>query len=216
MWSRARDRDPRTLWVLAFALPLPAFFLVNSLWIHVKLNWLAPIYPPLFLGVALWWTESGWTHGRPRRVRAISIAVVAPLLLAMLTPLTAFVPSTHRCSWSGWEEIAIEAESWREKTARTGKGDVFVFTLDHGDTAQLWRHMAMRSAAENDPHPLPPMLAQNVMGAQGLQFDYWCDPASLIGHDAVMVVPHPEAGVRNTNRAVARFHALKPVKRITA
>jgi tripartite-type tricarboxylate transporter receptor subunit TctC len=76
---RARERDVRALWLLAFALPMPLFFLCNAPMMQVKPNWIAPSYLPLLLGASLWFSESGIQDRKPKLAKAAKVALLAVL-----------------------------------------------------------------------------------------------------------------------------------------
>src|SRR5262249_46624579 len=106
LWRQARRGDVRAGWLLAFGVPLPAFSLVNSLGIQVKVNWLEPAYLALELGTLLWWLAP---DGGPRWPRLTVVAKWAVMIVVCSTPLWTlihFFPQYKGATWYGWEEIA--------------------------------------------------------------------------------------------------------------
>ncbi len=205
---RSARRDPRALWLLAFALPLPCYMAFQSLWIQVKINWLAPAYVPLLLGMVIWWQEQRQGRALAPRWAMISLLLVPALL--PFTPLLRLTPTTGGTSWTGWDELARAGERWlHELDARDGKvGNVFAFSADYRDSSQLGRaRQLLRSDKTFVPHPAP-TLAQNVWGRPGLQYDYWAQPASLIGQDAVYVLPRPGSDDKRRNDKVEHMQRV--------
>jgi dolichol-phosphate mannosyltransferase len=212
-WLLRRWRlDPRVTWILAYGLPMPAYLVVTSVWIQVKINWLAPAFVPLTLGLVVWWNLSRPAWAASRAFRAARWSLLAVPLAMVLAPLIRFVPAGRGSSWVGWDEVARKAEYWEDATdTKDGiEGNVFFFAADYRDAAQLGRSLR-RLWDEKGEHPkVPgqpesePTLAQNVFGLRALQFDHWTSPKSRIGQDAVFVLPRAEQ--RDAMIAMASQH----------
>ncbi len=187
------EPDLRALWLLAFGLPLPLFFLANSLIVQVKINWLVPAYLPLVLGMSLWWGESDFTTRRPVLARRLARGVVTVLaVIGLIAPLIRLVPQQRGSSWDGWDEVAASACRLQRQLDAEDQvaGNVFFFAADYKDAAQLTR--ALRQLDADGGAALPPVLAQNVLGDQALQFDHWEAPARHRGENAVFVLPRAD------------------------
>lgn len=224
-WLVRRDprRDTRAAWLLAFGLPLPAYLLVNALWIQVKINWVAPAYVPLLMAIVVWWRESGVAthHGTALRRLAWSLALVP--LVVPFAPLIRAVPPGHGTSWTGWEEIAQRAEYWEDLIdVEDGiEGNVFFFGADYRDSAQLGRNLRIYWDQEGEHQALPgapdsgePTLAQNVISMPALQFDHWVAPKGRIGQDAIFVLPRPEQRDAMVQAASKHFRSIEKVERV--
>jgi dolichol-phosphate mannosyltransferase len=212
---RARARDVRALWICAFALPMPLFFLGNAALMHVKPNWIAPAYLPLLLGLAMWHSESGFKDRNPRLARFGRRAMLAVVPLLALAPLLQAVPQHRGSSWSGWEEIAASVENWRSKVEAEdpSRDNVFVFGSDYKDAAQLTRAMR-RNATAASASSSPEALAQNVFGEPALQFDHWDAPVNHIGHSAVFVLPRAGERKQIIDRVAQRFASCELVEHV--
>lgn len=224
LWlGRHARRDVRALWLLAFGLPLPLWFLANSLWIQVKINWLAPAIVPLVLGVVLWWIEHGAAVVRPRLAKIAAYSLLAVPAVIPFAPAVRLVPPGHGSSWTGWEQIAARAKAWEDHCdpADGIEGNFFYFAADYRDAAQLGRNLLLLRRSE-DPleHPLArdlafePTLAQNVIGMRALQFDHWTQPRDRIGQDAVFVLPRPQQRDEMVREAGKRFASIEKVERV--
>ncbi|MCB9883391.1 MAG: glycosyltransferase family 39 protein [Planctomycetes bacterium] len=220
--ARSEVRDHRLSWIAAFGLPLPAYFGVMSFWIQVKMNWLAPAIAILVLGLSIWVDRRASVTAPDRWFARGRIALVSTALLLLLGPVLWFVPSSKGTSWAGWDEIAQRAEEWEEIVdQRDGiEGNVFFFGPDYRDAAQLSRSLSMlwsssghhREASARDRGE--PVLAQNVLGIQALQFDHWTNPASRIGQDAIFVVPRPNHRSGMVERASECFDEVRRVDHV--
>ncbi|MBL8752877.1 MAG: glycosyltransferase family 39 protein [Planctomycetes bacterium] len=223
-WLARRLRiDPRARWLLAFGLPLPAWFLANSLWIQVKLNWLAPACVPLVLGVVVWWVERGATAVRPALARAAAWTLLVVPAVVPFAPFLRLVPAGSGTSWSGWDEIAAHAEEWEDRLdpADGVEGNFFYFAADYRDAAQLGRNLLLLRRGEGPlEHPdvadmaFEPTMAQNVVGIRALQYDHWSRPLDRIGQDALFVLPRPERRGEMVDEARRHFASIARVERL--
>lgn len=185
-WFRRRRRDPRTLWILAFGLPLPLFMAAQSPWMQVKINWLAPGYVALVLGATIWWTRSG-TSSKSRILARTGRAFAAAGVLAFaLSPLARWTPWSWYDSWSGWPVIARAAEQHLERLRRSRDSrGAFLFCASYKDAALLAWHLRSLHAGST---PCPPVLSRSVLGGNGRAFDVWDPPRAHLGEDAVAVL----------------------------
>lgn len=223
-WLARRARhDPRAMWLLAFGLPLPAWFLFNSLWIQVKVNWLAPACVPLVLGVVVWWSERGMAVVRPRLVTIAAASLLLVPLAMLFAPALRLVPPGRGSSWSGWEQIAARAEAWEDVyDPQDGiEGNFFYFAADYRDAAQLGRSVLMqrrnehpRECALDGSMDFEPTMAQNVIGIRALQYDHWNAPRDRIGQDAIFVLPRPAQRGAMVDAVAQRFHRIERVERV--
>lgn len=219
---RAWRDDARLRLLLAFGLPLPLYMLTQSMWIQIKLNWLAPAYVPLLLGVLVWWRESGIEVRRPRLLRWCIGSLVAIVAAVPLAPLVRIWPPGSGTSWMGWELLAARAEHWEEVVDDEDglEGNMFFFAADYRDAAQLGRNLLLlsRETEPVDAHGqievLEPTLAQNVLGRNGLQFDHWEPPVGRIGQPAIFVLPRPEERENLVELARRRFATVAKVERV--
>lgn len=214
--------DARALHLLAFGVPMVAYLLFQSLFIQVKLNWVAPSYVALLLGIAWWWSESGAVAilQRPAWRRALPLLGLT-LLVIPIAPAVRLLPPGRGTSWTGWDEIAACAEKWEEQLdgADGIEGNVFFFAADYRDAAQLGRNLQLMWVMDPKHHgdparPGEPVLAQNVLGQRALQFDHWASPAALVGQDAVFVLPRPKGREEMVRKAEERFASVELVERL--
>ena len=214
--SRTGERDPRALWLLAFGLPMPLFFLANAMWMQVKPNWIAPAYLPLMLGVAWWWSESGVQDRRPRLSLSARRAAICTMPLLALAPLISLWPQHRGSSWTGWTEIATCAEKWEEKIDPEDhtEGNVFFFAADYKDAAQLTHGLRLHEQAHPEEPRVEAVLAQNARGHSALQFDHWDAPQQHLGQDAIFVLPRASERAALVGEMRARFVSAEMVEQV--
>jgi 4-amino-4-deoxy-L-arabinose transferase-like glycosyltransferase len=214
LFRKARSGDARALWLFAFGVPLPAFFLVASLAIQVKINWFVPAYLPLLLGMLLWWREHAAASFAKERwyVRLAVWTVMLVVALAPLAPLIRLVPQSKGSTWSGWDRIAAAAESHRLQLDAEDQvqGNVFLFGADYKDSAQLLRALTILSG---DTKPAS-VLAQNVCGDPALQFDHWDPPKRHIGEHAIFVLARPDDRQEEVAQVKAFFASVEVKERV--
>ncbi len=220
LWlARRCHRDPRALWLLAFGLPLPLYMLTQSLWIQVKINWLAPAVVPLTLGVVLWWREHLVARLRPGTARALGWTLALVPLALPLAPALRLLEQGRGTTWTGWQELAATAEELAAGLA-AGKpaSDVFFFAADYRDAAQLGYHRTLLRQGDGSGAAAArvdgPTLAKNVLGMPALQFDHWTRPQSLVGKDAIFVLPRPGERDEMVAAATARFARIERARHV--
>ncbi|MEZ6036931.1 MAG: glycosyltransferase family 39 protein [Planctomycetota bacterium] len=197
LWGlrRALAGDRPVTWLLAFGLPMPLFFLANSLFIQVKINWLVPCFLPLAALALVWWQATGRRELSPRTTRFVErLMIGTALALGIGAPLVRLLPQRSGSSWHEWDRVAERAEHWEEQLdAQDGvEGNVFFFASDYRDAAQLSLHLTRRHQLMEPGHQLEFVLAQNVFGKQALQFDHWEPACEHVGEDAIYVLPRPD------------------------
>jgi dolichol-phosphate mannosyltransferase len=217
--ARGRDGAPdvRALWLLAFGLPLPLYMLGNAAFMLVKINWLAPAYPALLLGLSLWWDESDFCVRHPVGARRLGLALASVLVIVPLAPLIRLYPQPRGSSWAGWSELAACAEKWEEKIDPEDgiEGNVFFFAADYKDASQLTRHLHILDEDLPPAHALEPILAQNVLGERALQFDHWSQPSSHLGQDAIFVLPRATERGSVVDKVKQHFASVEMVEEVS-
>ncbi len=221
--KRRPQRDPRSIWLLAFGAPLPLYLAFNAIWIEVKINWLAPAIVPLLLAMIVWWRESGATALQSRAARWLAPGLLLLPIVVPFAPLMRMIPSGRGSSWTGWDEIAKTAEVWEDRIdAEDGiEGNVFFFGADYRDAAQLGRALRMQWDEEGEHQAIPgqpdsgePTMAQNVLSMPGLQFDHWEPPRARIGQDAIFVVSRPAQRAAMVEKASKHFRTIEKVESV--
>ena len=209
--QQVRSGDARATWLLAFGLPMPLFWLGNSLFLQVKINWFLPAYLPLYLGVALWWSEGRGAQLHPRFCSIAKWSLVVALALP-LAPLMRLLPQRRGSSWHGWDQIAAAAQHDLEiADAFDGKSNnMFFFGSDYKDCAQLQRALKLLPGKPQ----LAPVLAQNVFGRRALQFDHWDSPINHLGEDAIYVLARPDARPNELLQCRAHFRSVERRHRV--
>ena len=213
---RCRGGDARARWLLAFAAPLPLFLLATALCIQVKINWFAPAAVPMALAGVLWWTQSDFRQVHPRLARVACVAVIAVSALLPLSPIVRLLPAHGDTSWSGWEEIAARAESWKDRIdGEDGiDGNTFFFAASYRDTAQLYRARELMARHQGRAGAREPTLSKNVFGRRAQQFDHWVSPRSRIGQDAILVLRRGDDRRDPLARVSPHFRSLEAVEHV--
>jgi 4-amino-4-deoxy-L-arabinose transferase-like glycosyltransferase len=163
-----RLREPRWLLIAAFgALPLLLFAAVSPFhW--VKMNWPAPAYVALLVGLAALlerWPR--WT-----KVFVLTGAVLA--LLALLVPLVPAIPFSNRDDLiTGWDVLARRVQKERaEITSRP-----VVVGADYKTASELSVHL-----------PDQPFTAsRELFGQDGLMYGFWDAPKAFLGRTLLVV-----------------------------
>jgi len=135
-----------TNFLLAFSLPVIAFFFTVSLFYWVKLNWLMPGYITASILVSIYLKR-----------KLLVYQVITSLVFHVLFFIqVAFyvVPINSDDTWFGWKQLADEVE-----TVRKEQPDSFIFSSDGYKTSAVLNFYM-------DEH----VYSGNIIGENGLQF----------------------------------------------
>jgi len=216
---RAMQRDVTALWLVAFGLPMPLFFLANSLFIQAKVNWLLPNFLPLAAFVMLWWRATKKHELHPVLTRRLILTMLCTAaVFVVVAPAARFWPQIGGSSWSGWARIAERAQHWGEDLDHKDAtpGNVFFFGSNYRDSAQLLRSLKRHRAANGiGDGSLPLVMSENVFGQKALEFDHWEPPGRHVGQDAIYVLPRPDDRPNEVEKLKAHFASVQMVERVT-
>lgn len=162
-----RWREPRWRLIAAFgALPL-ALFAAVSPYHWVKMNWPAPAYVALVVGLAALVEE------RPRWTYALVGTGGVMALIALLVPLVPAIPFSNRDDlMSGWDVLAQRVD--REQRAM---GAPVIVGADYKTASELAFHLPGQ----------PATASRELFGLDGLMYGFWDSPASFTGRDLLVV-----------------------------
>ncbi|WPB80598.1 glycosyltransferase family 39 protein [Archangium violaceum] len=144
----------------------------------VKLNWVAPCYLALMVGLAGLW-DRAWSQLRVRVLAWSAVASSSALMLGMyLVPLVPQVPFPGRDALTnGWRELASAVEIHRARlTASQG----------HAPLVVGWGYKTASELAFYLPGQ-PETQSDRLLGGAGLQYDYWLESEMLNGRDLLVV-----------------------------
>lgn len=148
-WTAKRSAfSDKKKFLLAFFLPVFLVFFVLSPIYWIKINWMMPAY---ISGIIL---IAGTIGSRWAKYQVVVAFFVHLALLAELV----FYPVAVRSddTWVGWETLYRKANEIKKST-----GADFIFSAD-----------GYKTAAELNLFSDEPIFSQNVIGEQGLHFDY--------------------------------------------
>ena len=178
IWNSAkkavRDGESNHLLIATFSIPLVVFLLPLSLKYWVKMNWTAPAFIGWFISaVAFYRGHSGkraWTRTLGRAgIIFLSATFVAIHALAIL-PGFYWGKGDY---YADWEKLAGKVETLRAEMP----APYFIAGSEYKIPSELAFHL----------HGHPETLGNNVIGLSGLQYDFWCNPDTLIGYNAIYI-----------------------------
>ena len=148
LWRAARrgisERTSADVMLVAFILPMLAYFAVHGLHDRVQGNWLAPIYPPLAIAAAL----ALGALGEPWQKRIFAAALAVGFAISAIIyahALTGFLGNVARKSPTeqmvGWDDLALKLDQ-----SRSQSGAKWIATSSYATTGQL--AFALRGKAE--------------------------------------------------------------------
>jgi dolichol-phosphate mannosyltransferase len=183
-WKAARSARPEDRFLFWMSAPMLGFFFLLSWGRTVHLMWPLPAYLGLTVLMAGEMTkaESALARfyiGARRWILGLSAAalVVGALHAAFFVPFISPIKGLY-----GWEVVAAKARELRRELPEGS------FYVGIGRRSTCTSQLAFHLRAPFEVH------GRNLLGGGGLQYDFWVNPRTLEGKDAVVVV---EAGDRS-------------------
>jgi 4-amino-4-deoxy-L-arabinose transferase-like glycosyltransferase len=168
-----RKMSPNHLLIVSFSIPLVLFLLPLSLIYWVKMNWTAPAFIGWFIAATAYYfanEQKRWVRLMGRiSIIFLTVTFVAIHILVVL-PNFYFGRGDY---YAGWNELAGKMESVRVEMPEP----YFIAGSEYKIQSQLAFHLRGR----------PETVGNNIIGRSGLQYDYWVNPDTLIGRNAIYV-----------------------------
>jgi 4-amino-4-deoxy-L-arabinose transferase-like glycosyltransferase len=193
-----RRGDARLLFLFSMSAPILFFFTLTASRTWVKMNWPTAGYVAGILAMLCFYFEKErskaptvvrrWkSYGR---VALVFTALVTCLLhLDALFPIFGFTASAD--SVTGYRQLGEVVES--VAADMPGRANLLYIGYEYKAASELAFYLPGR----------PETVSNNLVGRPGLQYDYWADPDTLMGRDAVFVYDQ-----RNAYRELQRLTAL--------
>jgi hypothetical protein len=178
IWSSAKkffQRDNSNHALLAsFSVPLLLFLLPVSLISWVKMNWTAPAFIGIFISTAAFYFIKSGSSKIVRVWGKVSVIFLALSFIAV--HILILIPDLYFGRgdfFVGWDKLARRVEIARKDMPEP----YFICGYEYKTASQLAFHL--------EDHP--ETVSNTIIGRPGLQYDYWCDPDTLKGYNAVVV-----------------------------
>ena len=177
--ERELEENENFLLCFCWSFPVILFFTLLAAKYWVKINWVsAGYFSASIAGVALFFrfVEEG---KRWIKLWGISALIVSLLfvVVAHILPIMKSIPvSSSLDTITGWKELAVRVEKEKDQM-RDG-------TMVVGYGYKVPSEIAFYTSLET--------YSNNILGEDGLQFDFWSDPNDFIGKDAIFVYDERE------------------------
>ena len=157
-----------------FSLPLVLFLLPVAARSWVKMNWTAPAFIGWFIAGTAYYHKYSPSK---KWVRVWGKVSVGFLVFSFLAVHIIFVlPGVYLGKGdytAGWEDLAAKVDSIRTEMPEP----YFICGYEYKTASLLAFHL--------DGHP--ETVGNNIVGRPGLQYDFWTDPDTLTGYNAIFV-----------------------------
>jgi 4-amino-4-deoxy-L-arabinose transferase-like glycosyltransferase len=160
--------------IACFSVPILIFLLPVSLRSWVKMNWTAPAFIGIFISTAAFYFVKSGSGKIVRAWGKISLIFLALSFIAV--HIVILIPGIYFGRgdfFVGWDKLARRVEIARKDMPEP----YFICGYEYKTASQLAFHL--------EDHP--ETVSNTVLGRPGLQYDYWCDPDTLTGYNAVVV-----------------------------
>ncbi len=166
--------DSRLALFFWYSVPTVVFFSAVAFIHYVKMNWIAPAYSSaLPLAVALFFeSKNAFLKKYAKFALVFSIAATIAAHVLILLPNFTFGKGD---TVAGWQELADRVE--KIESEMKNDGELFICGYEYKTASQLRFYMDGQ----------PETVSNNIVGKNGLQYDFWCDPDTLIGKNCIFV-----------------------------
>jgi hypothetical protein len=157
------------------AAPVIIIFTLSSFRSLVKMNWLAPAYITMSIG-SIVWMHTEESRLAVRMKKWFKPGLILGFLLVILThllPLFPIVPVKKGDTWTGWQELADHAVGLKNEMG----GEPFIFGHEYKIPSEITYYT----------RPHESTCSGEILGLEGLQYDYWTQPEELLHRDAIFV-----------------------------
>jgi 4-amino-4-deoxy-L-arabinose transferase-like glycosyltransferase len=181
--------------IVCFSLPLLVFLFPLSAVSWVKMNWTAPAFIGIFISAAAYYFYKANSSRLVRiwgKVTMIFLAVTFVLvhIIFLLPDLYLGKGDLH----VGWERLAENVESVRKSVP----SPYFICGYEYKTASELAFHLPDH----------PETVSNNILGRPGLQYDFWCDPDTLLGYNAILIYDKRNA-IKTPSEITRRFEKVE-------
>jgi 4-amino-4-deoxy-L-arabinose transferase-like glycosyltransferase len=163
---------PNHALIACFSVPLLLFLIPVSAISWVKMNWTVPAFIGIFISAA-----AHYFLKSSRFVRTWGKVSVIFLLVSFIAAhVVILLPGIYlgKGDYSiGWDRLAYRVDTLRRDLLEP----YFICGYEYKTASLLAFYL--------EDHP--ETVSNTVIGRPGLQYDYWCDPDTLVGHNAIFV-----------------------------
>ncbi len=168
------EKSSAYILIISFSLPLVLFLFPLATKSWVKMNWTAPAFIGWFIAAVAYYfnyrDEKKWV----RVWGNICLVFIALALIAV--HIIAVAPNIYVGRgdyFSGWKELAAKVEVIRAEMP----GPYFICGYEYKTASMMAFYLK-----DN-----PETVSNNIIGEPGLEYDYWCNPDTLRGYNAVFI-----------------------------
>lgn len=166
--------DSRMALFFWYAAPTVVFFTLVAFIHYVKMNWIAPAYISALIPAVYLFFESKSTFLKRYTKFAVIFSIGITILAHVLILLPGFTFGKGD-TVAGWPELADRVDE--VKAEMKGQGELFICGYEYKTASQLRFYLDGQ----------PETVSNNIVGINGLQYDFWCNPDTLIGKNCIFV-----------------------------
>jgi hypothetical protein len=198
-----KENNQKFLLCFFWSFPIILFFTIVATKYWVKMNWVsAGYFSASVFGVALFFQllEKGKRWVKIWGISALILSLLFVLIAHILTVTKSIPVSSSLDTITGWKELAKRVE--REKS-KMKEGTIVV-----GYDYKVPSEIAFYSSPQLETY------SNNIVGENGLQFDFWSNLNSFLGMDAIFVYDQRERyrNPENLKNFFTSVEELEPLK----
>lgn len=196
-----KEKNEKFLLCFFWSFPIILFFTLLATKYWVKMNWVsAGYFSASISGVALFFqfSEKGKNWAKIWGISALIVSLIFVVIAHILPVMKSIPVSSSVDTLTGWKELAKRVEK-EKSTMREG-------TMVVGYGYKVPSEIAFYTSQET--------YSNNIVGENGLQFDFWSNPNDFLGKDAVFVYDQRERykNPENLKKFFASVEELEPLQ----
>ncbi len=181
--------------IACFSAPLLLFLLPISLGSWVKMNWTAPAFIGIYIAAAYYYNCKADSSRLIRILGKLSIGFL--LLTFIVVHILILYPGAYFGKgdfFAGWEKLSGEVEKVRLDMPQP----YFICGYEYKTASELAFYLKDH----------PETVSNNIIGRTGLQYDYWSDPDTLVGYNAIFIYDRRNK-IKNPAHLTDRFEKVE-------
>ncbi len=195
------EKNTKHALLVWFSVPLVLFLIPVAAQSWVKMNWTAPAFIGWFIAGVAYYYKYSPSKKWVRVWGKISIVFLAISFMAI--HIIFVLPGVYLGKGDytvGWEELAAKVDSIRTEMPEP----YFICGYEYKTASLLAFHL----------HDRPETVGNNIVGRPGLQYDFWADPDTLIGYNAIFVYDD-RVKYKTPERLLELFESVMPEEILT-
>ena len=197
-----KERDDNFSLLFWISLPVYLIFTLSSFRSLVKMNWLAPAYITSIIAGVVWiqTANSNWSKRFKKWLKPGLIIGLLFVIFMHLMPIAPMFPIRRGDTWTGWKELSSKVAEIKSEMGQ----DTFIFSHEYKIPSEITYY----TPNHEETH------AGEIIGKNGLQYNFWTNIDELINKDAIFITSNAKRykKIKNLHGYFERIEAEPPLE----